>query len=127
MSKLTLRTEKSEIIPLKNAVHAMIQPGDGTHYEFIIAPTECDEIVVCGYPGNGAGCPPLVLPMDQLRSFCAEYFDTLNVPYEEYRDVSARVINDHYWPKYLSGEFKVSEWTALAAIICAWSVVGDQQ
>lgn len=115
-----------------------LEPGDGTRYEFLVAPVPVDApsedpSVFVASVGRGWGAPAFVgyaYTISDLLDFAKRFPRTCNVGREHYREAvrDEAALEDHF-VGYMRGHSGMTAhlcnpWTALAAIRAALLVIG---
>lgn len=101
------------------------EPGDGTHYEFIMCNDKCKKEIIAATL-NSVELPGSRFNTDSVIDFIKNHRALLTMPKGEYQKfiLHSNILNDHYI-KYIHEKTKCREYTALALIICMYVYLFD--
>jgi hypothetical protein len=121
-----------------DATWVELEPGDGTHYEFLVAPVPQDApsaglALFVASVSRGSGCPEFLgyaYSVEDLRAFAVRFPRSTRAGPEDYRQaaIAEDPLADGFVGYVLSKSgtraAPCNPWTALAAIRAALEVIG---
>ncbi|HEX9640547.1 MAG TPA: hypothetical protein VGB13_04465 [Candidatus Krumholzibacteria bacterium] len=116
------------------AFHVVSEPGDGTHYEFLVStvPDQPESLWIAS-ASRGGGCPVFIgyaYAIDSLIEFGVYYQSAIDGGSHAYRS-AAEQLETHPLIKYASelghssppsGRWRLNPWTAIAGLIAGYRV-----
>lgn len=109
------------------AYYVMCEPGDSTHYEFILTESIKNlDYIIIAKGEDGAPFSTYAYREDSIRQFMAEYPGITGWLESEYQQkVDENLILKNPFIGYIAGHSQCNVWTALAAIVVAYSFLED--
>lgn len=102
----------------------IIEPGDGTHYRFILA--KHNNVIIVASIG-AVLFPGQELSITSIMEFIKKYQALFCIPNDRYLDYieSSKILGDPYI-KYVQDKTKCIDYTVLAVIICCYQFIFDK-